>query len=80
MDGAQIIDVRSPAEFATGANPKSINIPLDRLEKEAASLDRKQKIVLCCASGMRSGMAVSILQKLGFENVTNGGPWTRTLS
>ncbi|CAN5621621.1 hypothetical protein BH10BDE1_BH10BDE1_09300 [soil metagenome] len=37
-------------------------------------------VILCCASGARSGMAAGILKKNGFNNVLNAGPWTNTLN
>lgn len=78
-EGAVIVDVRSPSEFNSGANPISINIPLDRLNEECKKLDKSKTIILCCASGTRSGMALGILKKNGFKNVINGGPWTNTI-
>jgi rhodanese-related sulfurtransferase len=78
-EGAVIVDVRSPAEFAAGSRPGSVNIPLDMLARRAAELDKTKPVVLCCASGARSGMAVRILKGLGFRNVTNAGPWQNTL-
>ena len=78
--GAAIIDVRSSQEFQAGANPNSINIPMDQLSAESLKdLSKSTPIVLCCASGMRSGMAVSIVKKIGFSEVMNAGPWTNTL-
>lgn len=78
-NGATIIDVRTPAEFKSGSHPKSINIPLQNLEKELAKIDNTKPIVLCCASGARSAQAMSILKKNGLTNVTDAGPWTNTL-
>ena len=79
-NGAILIDVRSKGEFASGHHPQSINIPLDSLNGESAKLDKTKTILLCCASGTRSGMAVGILKKNGFSHVLNAGPWTNTLS
>lgn len=77
--GAVFVDVRTPAEFASGSRPGSINIPLDTLGKRAAELDKTKPVVLCCASGARSGIAAGILKGLGFKDVTNAGPWHNTL-
>lgn len=79
-NGAVIIDVRSSAEFQRASRPGSINIPLSELSAKAKSLDKKKTIVLCCASGTRSGMAVGILKKNGFPHVLNIGSWTNTLA
>jgi phage shock protein E len=74
--GAKIVDVRSPAEFRGGHVKGSVNIPLDRIRSEVASLKKAGKpVILCCASGMRSGNATSILQAEGID-AHNGGPWT----
>lgn len=74
--GAKIVDVRSPQEFKSGHVKGSVNIPLDRIRAEVATLKKAGKpIILCCASGMRSGSATSILESEGLE-AYNGGPWT----
>ena len=73
--GAQIVDVRSAAEFAAGHAAGSRNIPLDELGRRARELDKSRCVVLCCASGARSGMAQGTLRKLGFEDVVNAGSW-----
>lgn len=78
-DGAIFVDVRTPAEFAAGSRPGSLNIPLDTLEARAGELDKEKTIVLCCASGARSGYGLAILRRLGFRRVVNGGPWQSTL-
>ena len=74
-NGATIVDVRTPAEFSRGHVKGSVNIPLDKLSSQASKLKGKT-LVLCCASGMRSGSAVSMLKSKGFESVYNGGSWT----
>lgn len=75
MAGAQIIDVRTPAEFTNGHIKNSKNIPLQKLQSEMKKLDLKKPIITCCASGMRSASAKSILQQNGFE-AYNGGGWS----
>jgi rhodanese-related sulfurtransferase len=79
-NGAILIDVRSKDEFLSGHNPQSINIPLDELNKESNKLDKDKIILLCCASGTRSGMALGILKKNGFKNVKNAGSWGNTIN
>lgn len=78
--GAVIIDVRTPQEFDGGKIPGSINIPVDRL---AAQIDRIQKmnkpVIVCCASGMRAGIAKSTLKRAGIKEVHNGGGWQSLL-
>lgn len=75
--GATIIDVRTPQEFAGGHPKGAINIPLNTIPSNIARIKKMKKpLVLCCASGMRSGQATNILKKEGIEEVHNGGSWT----
>jgi phage shock protein E len=73
--GAQVIDVRSPDEFASGHATGSRNIPLSDLERGAKTLDPNQWIIVCCVSGTRSGIARRSLRRSGFTKVLNGGSW-----
>ena len=74
--GAVILDVRSKSEYDGGHIKDSINIPVDQLQKNLSKLKDKDKtIITCCASGMRSASAKSILQNNGYKNVHNGGGW-----
>ena len=79
-EGAIVVDVRSPQEFAGGACPHSLNLPLSDLLVRSKELDHNKTIILCCASGTRSGMAVGILKQQGFKKLINAGPWTNTLT
>jgi phage shock protein E len=74
--GALIIDVRTENEFRSGHLKRSVNIPLNQLEKKIAKLDKNKPVITCCASGMRSGSAKRILKANGFAEVHNGGSWT----
>lgn len=71
-----VIDVRSRSEYAGGHVANSINIPVDELDERMSEIKQMtQPIILCCASGGRSGLATIILKKNGIENAINGGPW-----
>jgi rhodanese-related sulfurtransferase len=72
--GAMIIDVRSPAEFKGGHIKGSVNIPLKSLEASLSKVPKNKAIITCCASGMRSGSAKSLLKAAGYD-VHNGGGW-----
>jgi phage shock protein E len=73
--GAVIIDVRTPGEFSGGHIHGSINIPVDSIRSKINDLKKKGKpVITCCASGMRSGSATSILKDAGIE-AYNGGSW-----
>ena len=75
--GATILDVRSKGEFAGGHIKGSINISVDTLSNNLAQLkDKNKDIITCCASGMRSASAKSILKSKGYTNVYNGGGWS----
>ncbi len=74
--GAVIVDVRSKEEYAGGHVKGSFNIPLNKLDdtlKKFKNMD--QVIITCCASGMRSASAKSILKAKGYNQVHNGGSW-----
>jgi phage shock protein E len=73
--GALILDVRTPAEFQGGHIKGAINMPLQTLNQGLKKLKKDQTIITCCASGMRSSSAKSILKSNGFE-AHNGGGWT----
>ena len=71
-----IVDVRTPFEFMGGSVQGSVNIPLDevpdRIEEFKAM---KGTILLCCATGNRSGYAQSFLNMNGIEDCYNVGSW-----
>ena len=72
---AIIIDVRTKAEFDSGAIPGSKNIPLQTINSRIKDIKKlKRPVITCCASGMRSGTAASILNGQGIETL-NGGGW-----
>ncbi len=74
-EGAVIIDVRSPGEFSSGNAAGSRNIPLGDLERGTKDLDPNRWIIVCCASGSRSGIARRWLLRHGFPHVLNCGSW-----
>lgn len=74
---AAVVDVCSPAEYASGHVTGARNVPLQELEAKLAGVVKNKNVpvVLVCASGMRSRRAVAIAKKLGYENAhsLNGG-------
>lgn len=74
-DGAVILDVRTRAEFQGGSIKGSINIPLNELSGSINKLNPAKTVITCCASGMRSATACSLLKRSGFAVVHNGGGW-----
>ena len=77
-DGAIVLDVRSKGEYDCGHVAGSMNISVDSLASNLHRIkDKNKTIITCCASGMRSASAKSILQNAGFQNVHNGGGWQK---
>lgn len=74
QNDAQIIDVRTKAEYESGHIAGSQNIPLQVLEAQLGKISKDRVVITCCASGMRSGSAKNILQAQGYE-AYNGGGW-----
>ena len=75
-NGAIILDVRTKGEYAGGHIKGSINISVDQLSNNLHRFKNKeQTLITCCASGMRSSSAKSILKLNGYKQVHNGGSW-----
>jgi rhodanese-related sulfurtransferase len=73
--GAQIIDVRTPAEFKQGHAKGAVNIPLNTLESNLKKINSGDlPVILCCRSGQRAGMAQSMLKAKGIKAL-NAGAW-----
>jgi len=70
-----IVDVRSHEEFMGGHVAGSINIPLQTIPERVEELkDLHSPLILCCASGNRSGQAQYFLSQQGLD-CHNGGSW-----
>lgn len=72
-EGALLLDVRTPAEFATGAPSGALNIPVQELAARIGELSRDRTIVAYCHSGGRSAKAVEQLVAAGFDAHDAGG-------
>ena len=74
-----VLDVRTPAERAQSAIPGSLHIPLSSLETRLKGVPRRP-LVVTCAGGYRSAMAVSLLLSRGRKQVCDldggMGAWT----
>ena len=76
-EGAVIIDVRSPGEYASGHVKGSKNIPLGNISAKMNTIKKWNKpVITCCASGMRSGSAAIVLKRNGVE-AYNAGSWQK---
>lgn len=71
-----ILDVRTPLEFAAGAIPGAVLIPVDELRDRLGELPRNRPIAVYCKVGMRGYIALRILLQHGFDAVNIGGGWT----
>lgn len=72
---AVVVDVCDPDEFARGHIGGAKNIPLGELETKlsAAVKNKALPLILVCQSGARSGRAVAIAKKLGYERAQSLG-------
>jgi len=72
-EGAYVVDVREPYEYAMGHLPGAVNIPLGRFVSEVGKLPKDRRLVVVCASGGRSAQASEYLVGHGFakEKVGN---------
>lgn len=70
-----IVDVRTRSEYSGGHIANSLNIPLNEIQERIEELKAlSQPLILCCASGGRSGQATHYLKSMGIE-CENGGSW-----
>lgn len=74
-DGALILDVRTPDEVKVGIIPGALKIPVDELRQRIGELENEltygRKVVIYCASGLRSYIAGRILKGHGYGEVYN---------
>lgn len=71
--GATVVDVRTPEEFADGAYPGALNIPVSDLGHRALEIPKDRPVVLYCGSGARSAFAARVLKANGWQDVVNAG-------
>jgi hydroxyacylglutathione hydrolase len=71
--GPVILDVRNGSEYASEHIPDSLHIPYGDLADRLDELPRERPIATICRGGKRSGLAASILQRAGFEDVIHVG-------
>ncbi len=69
----QILDVRDQDEFASGHIPEARNVYVGYLREKLPdlNLDERRPLAVTCGVGHRAGVAVSILRRLGFDDVRN---------
>lgn len=69
----QLVDVRTPEEFAEGHLENAINIDItaDDFDSKIAALDKEKPVMVYCKAGGRSAKASSRLNELGFKNISD---------
>lgn len=67
----EILDVRAPVEYGGYHIPRSLNIPWPDLRTRHSEIRDSGLVVVICGSGVRAGMACSILKRTGHHNVVN---------
>lgn len=66
-NGAVLLDVRNPSEFANGRFPHALEIPLDELREKIETLDKTKDYIVSCHSGLRSYIAERMLKQAGLH-------------
>ena len=68
-EGAYVLDVRSPEEYASGHVPGAVNIPYDQIAARMAEVPKDKDVVLYCKSGRRAGIAAEVLAGQGYTRL-----------
>ena len=79
-DGAAVVDVREPMEYAEAHVPGATLVPMGQLPGRVEDLDRSRPVYLICRSGHRSAVMCEVLDAQGFDAVNVAGgtlAWVR---
>ncbi len=66
---AQIVDVRTPEDFAKGSLPNAKNIPSAALKDRGGELKKDKPVLVLCDTGRTAGPAAAALRAAGFAEV-----------
>ncbi|MBS9768376.1 MAG: FAD-dependent oxidoreductase [Flavobacteriaceae bacterium] len=80
---AIILDVRTKAEFENGAIEGAMNIDVNDLRNQLATLDKSQQYIVYCGVGFRAYLAQRIMLNNGYKvaNLSGGyGIWSKVYS
>ncbi len=66
-----LIDVRTENEWESGYIKGSINIPLNQLKERVNEIKDDRETVICCQTGFRSSIALSLIEKQNFSNISD---------
>jgi len=69
--GALLLDVREPFEWVTGHAPGALHVPLGQLAARQDAIPRDADLLVVCASGSRSALAVDLLRRAGYQSIGN---------
>lgn len=69
----QLIDVRTPQEFASGHIAGAINIPVEEIGQRLGEVSKETPVVVYCRSGNRSAQAAQILASAGYTGIYDLG-------
>jgi rhodanese-related sulfurtransferase len=71
-----VIDVREVSDYEAGHIEGAVNIPIRTLVNDLSLIPTDQPVIIYCASGLRAGMATSVMRTLGYDNVRSyAGGW-----
>lgn len=79
-EGAALVDVRTPQEYAEVHVPGAVLVPLDQLAERLPELDKDRPVHVICRSGHRSAAVCEALEPLGYDAVNVAGgtiAWVR---
>ncbi len=71
QNGARLVDVREPKEYADGHAAGARNIPLGEVGTRLAEIPMNVEVLLICRSGHRSEQAQDLLRRQGRTNTLN---------
>jgi len=80
--GAKVVDVRTDDEYREKHIPGALHIPLKLVSTECLKQvpDKNHVLLLHCAAGVRSAMAMKALRGLGYKHAYNLGSYDRAAS
>ncbi|MCB9435489.1 MAG: MBL fold metallo-hydrolase [Anaerolineales bacterium] len=69
--GVQFLDIRNLTEYQEKHIPNALHIPMGYIARHLDQISRTQPVVVHCATGIRSQVVASLLQRYGFNNIIN---------
>jgi rhodanese-related sulfurtransferase len=74
QEGVLLLDVRTPQEYSSMHIPRSVNVPLDQINRIDQLVQNKDTtIIVYCLSGARASSAARFLRNMGYTDVSNLG-------